>query len=109
MTELTRQEWEVFLQQYPLAHLLQSASWGELKSEFGWEVTRLRTQPSSSGEGHLSGAQILFKPLPLGFSLAYIPKGPLIREEAQDIPSDWNLLWQLIDRACHASQGPKHC
>ncbi len=102
MTELTKQEWEVFLQHYPQAHLLQSASWGELKSEFGWDVTRLRTQPSTSGEDYSSGAQILFKPLPLGFSLAYIPKGPLTREDAHDAPNDWNLLWPLIDRLCRA-------
>jgi peptidoglycan pentaglycine glycine transferase (the first glycine) len=43
--------------------------WGDLKSDFGWKVEHIR-----SGE---AGAQILFRSFPLGFTLAYIPKGPL--------------------------------
>jgi peptidoglycan pentaglycine glycine transferase (the first glycine) len=49
-------------------HLLQSAAWGQLKSQFGWQSTRIE-----SGE---AVAQILFRQLPLGVTLAYIPKGP---------------------------------
>jgi len=40
-----------------------------LKSDYGWRVEYIR-----AGE---AGAQVLFRPFPLGFSLAYIPKGPL--------------------------------
>jgi lipid II:glycine glycyltransferase (peptidoglycan interpeptide bridge formation enzyme) len=55
--------------------LLQTWAWGELKARFGWRVTRLAV----AEEGRiLAGAQLLFRPLPLGFSLAYIPKGPLV-------------------------------
>jgi lipid II:glycine glycyltransferase (peptidoglycan interpeptide bridge formation enzyme) len=54
---------------HPEAHLLQSAAWGELKSSFGWHVERV--------QNNNSGAQILFRALPLGLSIAYIPKGPL--------------------------------
>lgn len=53
-------------------HLLQSWAWGELKSRFDWTVSRLQ----ASGVA----AQILFRRLPLGFTIAYIPKGP---------PMDW--------------------
>ncbi|MEM7031191.1 MAG: hypothetical protein AAF629_16630, partial [Chloroflexota bacterium] len=49
-------------------HLLQSWSWGNLKSDFGWTAQRLH---SESGL-----AQILFRQLPLGFTIGYIPKGP---------------------------------
>jgi lipid II:glycine glycyltransferase (peptidoglycan interpeptide bridge formation enzyme) len=51
-------------------HLLQTWAWGELKSRFGWTAQRLRR-----GE---TAAQILFRQLPLGFTIAYIPKGPLV-------------------------------
>jgi peptidoglycan pentaglycine glycine transferase (the first glycine) len=62
-------EWEAFLARNPQAHLLQTAAWGELKAQFGWSVERLRIGTC--------GAQILFRPLPLGYKLAYIPRGPI--------------------------------
>jgi lipid II:glycine glycyltransferase (peptidoglycan interpeptide bridge formation enzyme) len=69
-----RKEWDKFLSQYPNAHFLQSGAWGELKARFGWRVAHL-----ISGT---SGAQLLFRPLPLGYSIAYLPKGPLGDEGA---------------------------
>ena len=61
-------------------HLLQSWAWGELKSRFGWTPLRVHVGEAT--------AQILFRHLPLGLSLAYIPKGPIV---------DWANLAQ-----CHA-------
>jgi peptidoglycan pentaglycine glycine transferase (the first glycine) len=84
MKTLTASEWDQFLAQYPDAHLLQTSAWGNFKAEFGWQVERVR-----SGS---SGAQILFRRLPLGLTLAYIPKGP--------IGGDWMGLWPEIDRVC---------
>ena len=51
-------------------HLLQSWAWGELKSRFGWTPLRVHVGEAT--------AQILFRRLPLGLSLAYIPKGPIV-------------------------------
>jgi len=51
-------------------HLLQSWAWGELKSRFGWTARRLGVADAA--------AQILFRRLPLGFTIAYIPKGPVV-------------------------------
>jgi lipid II:glycine glycyltransferase (peptidoglycan interpeptide bridge formation enzyme) len=65
------EEWDDFLADHPNAHLLQTAAWGELKASFGWRVARLASRGA--------GAQILFRRLPFGPSLAYIPKGPLGR------------------------------
>jgi peptidoglycan pentaglycine glycine transferase (the first glycine) len=84
MTSLTAIDWDRFLEQYPNAHLLQTSAWGQFKSEFGWKVQRV-----SSGE---NGAQILFRPLPLGLSLGYIPKGP--------VGPNCESLWPEIDRVC---------
>ncbi len=77
-------EWEVFLESQPQAHLLQSAAWGSLKSGFGWQIERVRSADC--------GAQILFRGLPLGFSVAYIPKGP--------IGTNWAALWPEIEMLC---------
>ena len=68
------------------SHLLQSTEWGELKSSFGWYA---RTVMEGSG-----GAQILFRNLPLGFKLAYVPLGPI---------GDWlPELLPSLDKLCCA-------
>ena len=51
-------------------HLLQSWAWGVLKSRFGWTPLRIRVGDAA--------AQILFRRLPLGQTIAYIPKGPMV-------------------------------
>jgi peptidoglycan pentaglycine glycine transferase (the first glycine) len=71
-------EWNQFLQGHPNTHLLQTGEWGELKSAFGWKPVRLLTGAT--------GVQILFRRLPLGFTVGYIPK-------ANPDPS----LWPEID------------
>jgi peptidoglycan pentaglycine glycine transferase (the first glycine) len=86
MTILSAADWDEFLKKYPDAHLLQSSAWGELKSQFGWQPVRV-----ISGA---SGAQVLFRKLPLGLSLAYIPKGP--------VGPDWRGLWPEVLRACRS-------
>jgi lipid II:glycine glycyltransferase (peptidoglycan interpeptide bridge formation enzyme) len=84
MALLTAADWDIFLQKYPQAHVLQHSAWGELKSGFGWDVVRI-----SNGQ---TGAQVLFRLLPLGLSIAYIPKGP--------VGPDWNALWPELDAVC---------
>lgn len=76
-------EWKRTVEKHPEAHILQTAEWGELKSSFGWKPYRISASNCS--------AQILFKPLPGGLSVGYIPKGPL------GIPDNefWNELIQL--------------
>ena len=59
-------DWNHFISKHPNAHLLQTGEWGELKSAFGWKPVRI-----VNGE---FGVQILFRKLPLGFTIAYIPK-----------------------------------
>ena len=86
MTEINRSEWKEFLAHHPEAHLLQSAEWGELKSAFGWEAIYVL-------EGK-TGAQILFRRLPMGFSFGYLPKGPLT--DSGPDPA----FWTAVDGIC---------
>jgi peptidoglycan pentaglycine glycine transferase (the first glycine) len=74
-------EWNQYLDAHPNTHLLQTGEWGELKSAFGWNPIRL-----VSGE---IGVQILFRKLPLGFTVGYIPKANLEQS-----------LWPEIDSIC---------
>ncbi|MGE5265593.1 MAG: lipid II:glycine glycyltransferase FemX [Acidobacteriota bacterium] len=55
-------------------HLLQSAAWGILKSRFGWTALRLALGQNGAW---MAGAQVLFRRLPLGLCLAYVPRGPV--------------------------------
>ncbi len=84
MRELSAAEWDSFLLQFPHAHILQTTAWGELKSAFGWQPARM-----VAGQ---SGAQLLFRRLLPGLTLAYLPKGPL--------GADWESLWPEVDRLC---------
>jgi len=86
MAILTAGEWEQFTQTDPKMHILQTSAWGELKAGFGWSPRFLR-------EGQI-GAMILFRRLPLGLSVAYIPRGPVGK-------GDWaELLWPAVDDLC---------
>lgn len=81
-------DWNQFLSEYPNAHLLQTGQWGELKSAFGWKPVRI-----VSGE---EGVQILFRKLPLGFTIGYIPKAVISNQFS--LFSDG--LWNEIDSVC---------
>ena len=79
-------DWNQFLSQHPHAHLLQTGEWGELKSAFGWK-------PVWVVNGNV-GVHILFRKLPLGFTIGYIPK-PVISDQSVS-----ERLWKEIDSIC---------
>jgi len=81
----TTNEWDAFLSNYPDSHILQTGAWGEFKNYFGWYPIHVL-----SGN---SGTQILFRRLPLGYSLAYIPKGP-VGEMTTDLMDQINHVCQ---------------
>ena len=87
--EVSISEWKSFLAQNSKAHLLQTGEWGELKSAFGWEIVHL-----VHGD---CGAQILFRRLPLGYTIAYIPRGPVVRDASTAIPDEF---WVELDASC---------
>ena len=47
-----------------MTHLLQTRAWGELKARFGWEAD------------NTASPLMLYRRLPLGLRLAYVPRGP---------------------------------
>lgn len=81
MSTVSLSGWNQFLTDHPNAHLLQTGEWGELKSAFGWKPVRI--------VGGESGVQILFRELPLGLTIGYIPKA-----------NPGETLWEEIDSVC---------
>lgn len=82
---MTPQAWDRFIEDHPEAHILQTSPWGELKSAFGWKPRYVQQEDL--------GALILFRRLPLGLSVAYIPRGPVGS-------GDWADLWPAVDDLC---------
>jgi len=88
MPEISLSDWNQFLSNYTDAHLLQMGAWGELKSAFGWQPVRVVT-------GNM-GAQILFRKLPLGWTIAYMPK-PV---SSNQLPVGSEQFWAEVDSVC---------
>ncbi len=89
MPEVNLAAWNHFLESHPNAHLLQMGEWGELKKYFGWKPVRIVLNNEI-------GCQILFRRLPLGLTLGYMPK---------PVSSNWLLVigdsfWEEIDSVC---------
>ena len=84
-------EWNQIVHDLPQPHLLQSGEWAAFKANYGWEPTPLIWVPEGNGYSFLRGeevfqnkdkvsaaAMLLERKLPLGLSVMYVPKGPLL-------------------------------
>lgn len=89
MPEASLAEWNQFISNHSNAHLLQMGEWGELKNNFGWKPVRLLLNNEV-------GAQILFRRLPLGLTLGYIPKLAFSFQQVA-ISKDF---WREVDSVC---------
>ena len=70
---ISAQEHDDFVAAHPQANLLQSAAWAQIKDNWGNE--RLGFYK----DDHLvAAASVLIKPLPLGMTMLYIPRGPIM-------------------------------
>ncbi len=89
MNIVSLSEWNKFLENHPNAHLLQMGEWGELKKDFGWKPVRFVLDRET-------GAQILFRRLPLGLTLGYMPKPVGRRQWAEGSEK----FWHEVDLIC---------
>ncbi len=88
MPEISLSNWNRFLSNHPDAHLLQMGEWGELKRGFGWKPVRVVVDGI--------GAQILFRKLPFGLTIGYMPK-PVDGGQLSVVS---NRFWKEIDSVC---------
>ena len=82
MPVVSLQDWQQFIENHPHAHVLQTGEWGELKSAFGWDAVQI-----ISGD---FGAQILFRKLPMGLTVGYMPKPVTGRQLEVGSEQFWN-------------------
>ncbi|MEK7166965.1 MAG: peptidoglycan bridge formation glycyltransferase FemA/FemB family protein [Patescibacteria group bacterium] len=85
-----KKEYNDFVKNYPNGNALQSWEWGELKEKFGWKTERFGFFENNILIGTV---QCLFKKLPFGFKILYIPRGPVINFKNKN---DWeNFLIEI--------------
>lgn len=76
---LGAEAWDRLLLEQPEASLLQSWTWGELQSRFGWTVERLLVQDGRHGLCSLQRTATLYP----GGAVYYVPRGPAVAEPAR--------------------------
>lgn len=76
---LGAEAWDQLLLQQPEGNLLQSWTWGELQSRFGWTVERLLVQDGRRGLCSLQRSTTLYP----GGAVYYVPRGPAVVESAR--------------------------
>lgn len=78
--------WDRFVAGHAAAHILQTSSWGALKSRFGWECDRAALWDQHGA--FEAGSLLLFRRLldlkVAALTLAYAPKGPLVNWDDAD-------------------------
>lgn len=81
-TSLSREEYDGFVKNHPNSNLLQSWSWASIKDNWDHLYTAVRK------DGILQAAAlVLIKHLPAGFTMFYIPRGPIMDWNDQDLLS----------------------
>lgn len=104
MPQVSLADWNQFLVKYPNAHLLQMGEWGELKNKFGWNPVRLVSTSSTHRMlNNEIGAQILFRRLPLGLTIGYMPKpvdGGQWAEDGGRLSVIYDQFWKEADSIC---------
>jgi peptidoglycan pentaglycine glycine transferase (the first glycine) len=114
--------WDRFVAAHPHGHVLQTERWARLKSAFGWASARAEVTPAARGPAvlpdelspgfaearaaeispyPLAGGSLLFRRLPWGQTLAYVPKGPLVN---WDDPQQVNAWLTEAKRICRRTR-----
>jgi peptidoglycan pentaglycine glycine transferase (the first glycine) len=82
--QVDQSTWDKFLQAQPAAHFLQTSAWGKVKADSSWSAVWILHDNC--------GAQLLLRHLPLGFTIGYIPRGP--------VGKPTTAFWQEIIQVC---------
>ena len=71
---ITAEEHDEFVKNSPQTNLLQSSDWAKIKDNWGNERLGIYQDQKL-----VAVASILIQPLPLGFTMLYIPRGPMLK------------------------------
>ena len=76
MTQISGDQWNDTIRHLPNTHVLQSWEWGQFKAVTGWQPL---PQVWRDEQGQVRAAALVLKrSMPGGFSVLYVPRGPLV-------------------------------
>jgi len=70
------QRWDELVAATARPHILQSTAWARIKAETSWDARRFLLDDDRGTR--VGVAQVLIRKLPLGVTIAYAPRGPLV-------------------------------
>jgi serine/alanine adding enzyme len=79
-TEIPQAEYDAFVKNHPYCNLLQSYDWAKIKS--GWK--HMHTGVYEDGK-LVATALMLMRPIKLGYSMGYLPRGPIMDYKNQEL------------------------
>lgn len=69
-----------FMKKHPLCNLLQSSDWAKVKDNWEHQIVGVEKEGKLVASG-----MVLIKNLPAGFTMMYIPRGPILDYEEKDV------------------------
>lgn len=80
ITSISNEEHDAFVKGHPLCNLLQSSSWAKVKDNWEHEIVGVKEDGKI-----IASALVLIKKLPLGFTMMYTPRGPILDYENAEV------------------------
>jgi lipid II:glycine glycyltransferase (peptidoglycan interpeptide bridge formation enzyme) len=68
-------DWDDYLAQTSGGSHIQTTKWAQVKAQLGWRAWRVF---ATDNRKIIGGAQMLLRPLALGLSIGYVPRGPVM-------------------------------
>jgi lipid II:glycine glycyltransferase (peptidoglycan interpeptide bridge formation enzyme) len=84
-SSLEEKDWDDYLAQTSGGSHIQTTKWARVKTQLGWRTRRILA--TKNGE-ILGGAQMLLRPLALGFSIGYVPRGPVMNNSNPELAQE---------------------
>lgn len=97
-SQLSDPRWDIFLQQIPRSHYLQSSLWTQVNQKFGWRCVRATVEQDGQ---IVAGFQMLLRSMPFLGNIGYVPRGPVL---AEDDPSLVELIVQQLYRVARSEK-----
>jgi len=90
--------WDDFLARTPGGSHIQTSKWSQVKAQLGWKAFRII---ATKDDRTIGGAQVLIRPLTLGRTIGYVPRGPVLEEKQS------TLVQQIINAIKRIAQTEK--
>ena len=78
--DTNRDAFDAFVQDHAYANLLQESKWALIKDNWGYQLMSV-----TLNDEIVATAMVLIKHMPLGFKLFYIPRGPIMDYENEEL------------------------